>query len=531
MKNVKEIVTTKRKRLQSARGMNRVENSKFVTKIQRTNESNNDEDEKKNIESTEMQPKKSGSGTYSFGLQYYYWDFHKKLAETDKIVKRGAVQELGRNIKYSSLYVAAKYKDLKDEVLNNKTCNINLNGFLQLRMNAALQIKSRKCRRIKANSMSPRNLLENYGIDKGSKIKEEHLLSVLLYTNFDTLSYQFSCTFRKMSLNETIESCRDRNKEFAIWSRLLIETVELFGTMMGGIFSNNKLQTFYHGISAPLVFSGFLTFFSSPTSTSTQLPVAAIFANNDGIVLELGKYEDHVTFFDCTWLSCFSNEDERLFIHGDNYLKIDSIRSMAENIDYRVFINVLMIFDAAISGHTQKFGLKGFKVTKKDVRILRRLIEHIDDKIEYKNKFPKYINDMFYTLVMNKKWIKINLTDINSDRVLMKPLLCHNTNNLLLKYDYLLRLFSNCTMIISHYRHNEKPIMNDEYLNTILSELEKINKLNHMTFEFEYIRFDDEMFKKYECLFKTKGWNLSLEDFNSGQEFAKLVIDNAKKHK
>ena len=113
MRNVKEIVATKRKRLESARGVNRMENSKFVTKIHDIQHDENKQDEKQSEQQQTQQ-----TGTYSFGLQYYYWDFHKRLAETDKIVKRGAVQ-LGRNIKYSSLYVAVKYKDLKDEVLNN----------------------------------------------------------------------------------------------------------------------------------------------------------------------------------------------------------------------------------------------------------------------------------------------------------------------------------------------------------------------------------------------------------------------------
>ena len=416
-------------------------------------------------------------------------------------------------------------------------------------MNAATKLKTRKCKHIKADSKSPQNLLERYGIDKGSRITEEHLMSVLLYTNFDTLSYNFSTTFRKMKLDESIESCRDRNREFAIWSRLLIETVELFGTMMGGIFSTNKLETFYHGISAPLVFSSFLTFFSSPTSTSAQVAVAAIFAN-DGIVLELAKYENHVTFFDCTWLSCFSNEDERLFIHGDNYLKIDSIRSIKDNIDYRIFINVLMIFDAAISGHTQKFGLKGFKVTKRDMRILRRLMDHLDDDKEYKNKFPVYINDMFKTLVMNKKWIKINLTDINSERRVLKALLCHEECELLGRYYYLLRLFTNCTLVISHYRHDNKPDMSQLYLDTILAELVMINKMDDaalendddvqkkedlyqkkqnsdcMAFEFEYIRFDEKMFEIYQSKFKEIGWNSRTRDFDDARKFAKLVLDN-----
>eukprot|EP01083_Nonionella_stella_P201039 735681_1 len=103
-------------------------------------------------------------------------------------------------------------------------------------------------------------------------------MSVCFYTEFNTLSKEFSTTFRSINKNETTEMCAKRNSEYAIWSRLLCETINVYGTSM----YKSNISIYYHGINCLLLFSSFVTAFNSPTSTTPQLSVAAIFANING---------------------------------------------------------------------------------------------------------------------------------------------------------------------------------------------------------------------------------------------------------
>ena len=50
-----------------------------------------------------------------------------------------------------------------------------------------------------------------------------------------------------------------------------------------------------------------------PTSTTPQIEVATLFTRTNGIILELEQYSENLRYFNCSLLSCYGNEDERLF--------------------------------------------------------------------------------------------------------------------------------------------------------------------------------------------------------------------------
>lgn len=104
--------------------------------------------------------------------------------------------------------------------------------------------------------------------------------------------------------------------------------------------------------------------FCCPTSTTPQLAVAAQFSQGDGIILELEKYSNTgLRYFNCSLLSGYSNEDERLFFGGFYELSIRSVRDVSKSLDYRHYIRILSLFDQAIEGqrhrHVQKMNNKG----------------------------------------------------------------------------------------------------------------------------------------------------------------------------
>eukprot|EP01084_Bolivina_argentea_P309416 535188_1 len=67
------------------------------------------------------------------------------------------------------------------------------------------------------------------GIRQGSKILLDHIISILLYTDWTVLCNKFSATFRGKSEYESLESIKNRNREYANWARILWETIEVFG--------------------------------------------------------------------------------------------------------------------------------------------------------------------------------------------------------------------------------------------------------------------------------------------------------------
>eukprot|EP01084_Bolivina_argentea_P036835 68106_1 len=142
-------------------------------------------------------------------------------------------------------------------------------------LNASLLLKTTKSKIYGVNYI--------YGIRCGSPLTVKNVLSVILYTDYDTLSYKFSETFRKLDCND---NPKERNREYWYWSKTLIETINCFGISM----KQSSIKSFYHGISN-VYFTKFIAIFNSPTSTTTKLQIATIFAKNDGIILELCEDE------------------------------------------------------------------------------------------------------------------------------------------------------------------------------------------------------------------------------------------------
>eukprot|EP00483_Globobulimina_turgida_P011471 UN11493 len=109
----------------------------------------------------------------------------------------------------------------------------------------------------------------HYGIKRNSCIDAQHLLALILFTDLSKLSSHFSATFGAINAKESVNSIKNRNREFAHWSRLLYETVEYYGhgTKIGK--GRNKNATFYCGM--PLIYmEPFQIRLNAPTSTTIQ---------------------------------------------------------------------------------------------------------------------------------------------------------------------------------------------------------------------------------------------------------------------
>ena len=113
-----------------------------------------------------------------------------------------------------------------------------------------------------------------YGIAPGTIITVQHILSILLYTNYSKHSYLFSATYRKNDMFETNISLKTRHSEFWWWGKLLREAVEIYGECMR---YRTDIGTFYHGISDTLLFNTTKVNLYGPVSTTGGLLLSPYF--------------------------------------------------------------------------------------------------------------------------------------------------------------------------------------------------------------------------------------------------------------
>ena len=166
--------------------------------------------------------------SFSTGFTFFYWKYYKYHRKENKL-KTEYIFNLHAHDGYEPhhLYVEQKYSHVKEELQNNKIFTINNILFDSALRKANKYVKIQLCRKLTANRI--RNHVLHYDVSEWARMRASNILSVLLYTDYTDLCTKFSSTFRKKNVFEPLSAVIERNREFAIWSRILRETVELFG--------------------------------------------------------------------------------------------------------------------------------------------------------------------------------------------------------------------------------------------------------------------------------------------------------------
>eukprot|EP01084_Bolivina_argentea_P300303 517778_1 len=162
----------------------------------------------------------------------------------------------------------------------------------------------------------------------------------MIYCNYTVLQYEFSKTFRKVSLEETKENIKERHSYFWHFSKSLQEAVSINGVAI----YQETIKRFYHGIGQELVFTSTTNkqYIYGPLSTSSSMEVATIFTNmNNGIIIELGDNIGYALQLSVGWLSRFGNEAEHLFIGGEEGLQFTNIFCIKEGIECKPILAAL----------------------------------------------------------------------------------------------------------------------------------------------------------------------------------------------
>eukprot|EP01084_Bolivina_argentea_P209994 357580_1 len=171
---------------------------------------------------------KKYSRSFAIGYRFYYWEYYKTKHEYDLDLTGGRNENDHLGYKPSDLFVDKKYNGLKEEILNNNVYHLNSYQFkLSLHKISKFMVTEKIMKMVYDYKDHDDDL--RYDFPNVKPITVHHLLSICLYCDWDQLSTAFSSTFRKQKQFETISSVIQRNREYANWSRLIRETVELYG--------------------------------------------------------------------------------------------------------------------------------------------------------------------------------------------------------------------------------------------------------------------------------------------------------------
>merc|ERR1712228_650569 len=185
----------------------------------------------------------------------------KEKTDTAITSSYGFGEQFKYHTKSHKNYISPKYKNLKDEILNNTLYTISEFDFNSLTKKSDDYLSSYRGRSLKARKQS--NLNNICHIVPNSIIRLDHIIALMLYTNMDDLQREFKkgCRFL-VEDNENVDLVKLRNAEIANWCRLLWESITFFGE------SISKKQVFYHGLNCKLLFGSVIAAFNCPTSTT-----------------------------------------------------------------------------------------------------------------------------------------------------------------------------------------------------------------------------------------------------------------------
>ena len=151
---------------------------------------------------------------------------------------------------------------------------------------------------------------------EGDIISCEQLICILLYTDYTKLSFDFSRTFRKLSIYEPVQSIKNRNANYWWWSKGLKEVIQYYGQSnyrYGGVGQLSLLKgPFFSGLSSKLKIPSFNIHLYGPVSTSIHIECATKFSGTDGIIITLNNNKGlsmDTKGFDVSFLSRYGGEE------------------------------------------------------------------------------------------------------------------------------------------------------------------------------------------------------------------------------
>ena len=353
--------------------------------------------------------------TFSLGLRFYYWPYYKdkdELPANEQMIGSTDNKHDHFGYKVCDLYVDKKYDSFKEEIANYS--NFGIAQYKEAKIKTEKFMKTKEIKKTKAKG----TYYLRYEI--AAALIFEHILSLILYTDYTKLSTDFSSSFRKLSTFETLKSIKQRNALYFWMSKFLRELVECFGQCSNGDYDVEKGKRikmrgpYFCGMNMRLNIPSFAMRLNSPSSTSKQISVAIKFSGPKGVVLTFdnpsGEYAiqyEYLRGWDCSWIGRFGKEeDERLFFGGYYRIKVVNLRLIETNENMKQFVSAIFHFDLLLTGSHQS------KSNKNDFFIIQALLNQSLKK-QTNVTLPSFICDCFQAFTQNKKQIIFELYYLN----------------------------------------------------------------------------------------------------------------------
>eukprot|EP01083_Nonionella_stella_P223456 796365_1 len=239
------------------------------------------------------------------------------------------------------------FKNLKDEVLNNKFASISKRCW-----NDTL----RKCQAIYKG-----NIVSTVKKEWCQKLKENDIglkefVALKLYCDFDDLQREFRKCFRAPYNQDT-----NRLSSFYWWNKTLIKAFRTFNQ----IKEQKKYNLLFHGISSVMCIDKFKGKYFGPLSTTTDINVARSFAGKAGMILVIAPvYNEDNGYkpFDISYLSEFSDEHEVLCFNQSYFIK-NVILSHEFDENFLIYDS---IYSTPVSGNTSIIGEPDHEIDSDD---------------------------------------------------------------------------------------------------------------------------------------------------------------------
>merc|ERR1719206_255167 len=223
----------------------------------------------------------------------------------------------GFGLDHSYPFLSPKYKSIHHELTRNKLYRLDNSLF------RSILVKAIKMHPIATSAECDYHLFCKYfdaqfNIARNAPIGIRHILAVIAYTDLSGFCTVYRQTYRLMPGETKEEEVTERHRELYRYARSLFEAVEFFGEWM------DPKAKVLHGLDTVMLFQRFTTYFNQPISTTTSITTAQSFTKGIGLILLLmsgakpGDAANKIPkFLSVSWLSCFPNEDEKLY-YGSN---------------------------------------------------------------------------------------------------------------------------------------------------------------------------------------------------------------------
>eukprot|EP01084_Bolivina_argentea_P288639 495455_1 len=397
-------------------------------------------------------------------------DMQKLMMEIFELDQQELKSHLEKKKKHIiSQFTSETLKTMKKAVIDNQ------NSFLRVQCNERSQPYIKKAKmKLKMSSIKQMKAvwneeIDNHDIKVNDCISQDHVSSLVSYTDNSGLCTSFRETYRPISTNETIAQRKKRHAPFANMGRLLYESYIFYAS------TNSKVKVLYQGMSIQLLFKSLYCSFNAPSSLTTDRVTATNFCTDRGIIMmcESGDYSEFIRTLDMTLFSCFDMEKEHLIY--ETTLHIKDIWNPKDGVWIGTkmhMVKALSLYESLVRVGIVHTNLLKKKTQKRLCKMLKVVMEGTTSTYTTSS----YVNSLLESLTTQNDKIWLNEQQIHKLNHELKSLFCGHNDEL--HGEYVSYLKNQCGVSLEQRFHFVKILkIQEKSVNLINRNLKKYNKI------------------------------------------------------